>query len=293
MEIIKQKLRLRRCFYQTIRKICLEKKANHTSTIINFKCDPNLSFPSAELAYDASFEDKIDIYIRGLGLIGVDSCLPSYFNDQLIRDDKSSKSFIQFLDIFHNIIYSTLFHIWMVNNPDIHVEFTYENYLKIFKYLAPSLNVEKYGLALVPVFIDSNSTLSGINKIVNWLLPNMQIKIIPSQEAWHQVSSSYGLGSNQLCLGDNSVLGNKVLTGSHSFSIEIGPISFESLSLLHSKIASLKILLNNYLDKFTNFKVIAFIYFDNNWLILGEKELNIGKNVYIGGRTVQISVPLS
>lgn len=276
--------------FQILRSLEMSHVSNNISQTkkINLQCSSSLSFPVSDIEIIETLHDQIHVQLNFMGLIGVDGCLPNYFNDSLHIESDNTERLKTFLDIFHNNLYELCYQIWKRQQIDISLELKEQHWLEFFQSFVPRLDLKYESLELAPNLLGSKKTLTGLYSLLNTSLPSHKIKIETMIAKWSRSDKPNLLGVSQIQLGDNVLLGERYLSALNGLSIEIGPMSDHEFMLLKKQKQSLLNLIKKYLDIFYDINLIVIINYNGDLISLGQKDLVLSENTYLGQQTIQI-----
>ncbi len=296
-------------FYQAIR-ILEQAWSNHGS--LNGELDqwvklvpaPEISFPAADFRRCEYGEDfKITLECNFMGLYGVDSSIPHYITEVAARDDEQSEVFRNFLNIFSHRFYSLFYQVWKKYNPALFLESDDTGYRNCLSAIAGRAAGATGGeeLAYAGVLGGRNSNADGLKGIVREFLNTENVGIEQFVSRWVQLDAIPALGSRQyggLKLGDNTVIGSRVLDKGGKIRIHIGPLSMDKvLTLLPQKRKGTELgeLIQRYLSPSLTYDVVFQVIPDKSWrLQLGVTQANLGWTTLLGqfdGDHYTITIP--
>lgn len=283
-------------FYQALRlaeEIIDDQKAklhHRLPAAIRLKPAPQISFPAADLRF-ARINDqgRIELDINFMGFYGVDSPLPHYFIDLAAGKEDVNGGFRAFLDIFNRRVYELLFKAWQKHHPSL---FNQKDHINN-RYLA--------ALAGNMQVTDSTSNLSfaglvgnrikndiGLTGMVTNFLGNMPTTVKQFVGTWITLNQETIIGDSKkpLSLGENVLLGNRVLDVSRKIEVELGPMSAERATRLlpgETETIQLGELIRSYLPPTAVFDIILIVRPEKTKSQkLGANDLMLGWNTCLG-----------
>jgi len=225
-----------------------------------------------------------------MGLYGVDAPVPHYITEVTARDDEQSEAFKAFLNIFSHRFYALFYRAWKKYNPAIFLEYddiSYRQYLSsIAGCAAEPVGGEE--LAYAGVLGSRSKNADGLKGIIREYLEIEHVEIKQFIPRWVSLDAVPALGAhkNQLILGDNTVLGQRVLDMGGKIQLNIGPIDMQTvLQLLpqRKKGTQLGRHILRYLSPAINYDILFIVKADKNWRIqLGVTEANLGWTTVLG-----------
>ncbi|BCA78396.1 type VI secretion system baseplate subunit TssG [Desulfuromonas sp. AOP6] len=209
--------------------------------------------PARELSYPAGeirrcFRDRDQRYrleLNFMGLYGVDSPLPQYFNDITARDKDGSDELSAFLNLFSQRLYTLLFMAWKKLNHHGGTKSLYSRYLTAFSGMSAATGRIDYA-GVFGTRIRSSQALCGM--LADFL--DAPVRLRQNVPRWIGIDEPAKLGEKCL-LGSNALLGNRLLDVNSHVRILAGPLSFEkALALRPGEPLALAVasLLGDYLE---------------------------------------------
>jgi type VI secretion system protein ImpH len=192
--------------------------SNLFNKYIQLNSTTEISFPASDIQKcTIDTHNRLKLQLTFMGLCGVDSPLPHYFlahHNNCIYD---------FLNIFNNRLYLLFYLAWKKYHPFIQLNNSpYRQYLKFLSgNLLTELDQKEFAFTgLLGQRIHNSLALSGlISEYLNGL--NAQVaQFIPS---WAKLETTWQFG-HAIYLGDNSLLGNQIITRTRKIAIQIGPL---------------------------------------------------------------------
>ncbi|VAW76158.1 Uncharacterized protein ImpH/VasB [hydrothermal vent metagenome] len=265
---------------------------------------PEISFPAADFRRCEYGEDfKITLECNFMGLYGVDAAVPHYLTEVTARDDEQSDIFRNFLDIFSHRFYSLFYQVWKKYNPALFLESDDTGYRNCLSAIAGRAAESTGGeeLAYAGVLGGRNSNADGLKGIIREFLDTSKVGIEQFVSRWVQLDAIPALGTRQyggLKLGDNTVIGARVLDKGGKIRLHIGPLSMSRvLNLLPQKKKGTELgeLIKRYLSPSLTYDVVFLVIPDKSWrLQLGVTQANLGWTTLLGkfdGEHYTITIP--
>lgn len=265
---------------------------------------PEISFPAADFRRCEYGEDfKIVLECNFMGLYGVDASVPHYITEMTARDDERSEIFRNFLNIFNHRFYSLFYQVWKKYNPALFLEYDDTGYRDCLSAIAGRAAGAAGGeeLAYAGLLGGRNSNADGLKGILREFLEIKQVVIDQFVARWVQLDAIPALGTRQyggLKLGDNSVIGSRVLDMGGKIRINIGPLSMDKvLKLLPQRTRGVELgeLIQRYLSPALTYDVVFSVIPDKAWrLQLGVTQANLGWTTLLGkfeGDHYTIAIP--
>jgi len=253
---------------------------------------PEISFPGADLRrceYDENF--RINLQCTFIGLYGVDAAVPHYFTEIAARDDDESEVFKDFLNIFCHRFYALFFMVWKKYNPAYYLESPdskYRDYLSaISGRAAGTAGGEE--LAYAGILGNRISNSAGLMGIIRELVGTEKVGIEEYIPRWVTLDAIPSLGSSKyggLKLGENSVIGKRVLDMSGKINIQVGPLPMrEILQLLPRRKKGIELgdMIQRHLSPTIDYDVVLNVIPNPDFKIsLGVTPVNLGWTTMLG-----------
>ena len=253
---------------------------------------PEISFPASDFRrceYDKDF--RIILECNFMGLYGVDAPVPHYITEVTARDDEQSEIFRNFLNIFSHRFYSLFYLGWKKYSPAAYLEQDggrYRHYLSaIAGRAAEAVGGEE--LAYAGVLGNRNSNAEGLIGILREFLCVDTVAVEQFVPRWVKLDAVPALGQVKyggLLLGENTVIGKRVLDLSGKIQIKIGPLPIQEIlqMLPQRKVGTeLGTLIVRYLSPTIDYDIVLIVIPDPEWrLCLGISEANLGWTTVLG-----------
>ncbi len=224
--------------------------------LINLAPAAEISFPAGELRR-CTIDDqgRFRLELNLLGLYGVDSPLPQYFNDITSRDGDGRDELRAFLEMFNKRLYALCYLAWKKFNrysasadqPSIYSRYLY----------ALSGGAQQHGR------FDYAGVLGSRIKSAQGLSATLEDFLgypVATQEnvpVWITLDKPDSLG-NELHLGDNTILGSRIMDVSSKIIIHIGPLPISAATKLlpgHQLAFQLAKLVREYLEPAISYEI--------------------------------------
>lgn len=253
--------------------------------------DINLSFPVGDILHKRINEDgSCEIVLGFMGLYGVDSPLPHYWLEQLLRNSESAKSLHSFFDIFNQRIYLLLYFAWKKCQPVVLLEqgsLGYLNYLRAISgnAVCDTDTVEFSFSGVLGQRVHNACKLKGMLKDY---LQDVIVNVLQFVPSWVRVDATKYIGCNkssELRLGDNVLLGERVYVATDKIIILLGHVvSDYAEKLLEDTIGLEKLhcLINKYLGLDYNYYLQLKVIINKSLLILGKDKMRLGQISWMG-----------
>lgn len=236
-----------------------------------------LQFPVRDIDKIIESENDITIICRFMGLYGVDSPLPTYFNALCLKEDEEAQSLRAFLDIFNHRNYALYYQAWHAFHLNID-DYPSQSYQSVVRGIS---NHEKNGL--MPSY-GCSATLVSLKSYFKHFLPFTPITIDEQIHSWVSVESQALLGRD-LVLNHNSLIGSRLYDGASKVQLSLGPINADEALQLMEEETLYDVLqwMRNVNIQFTIwFDLILKIKFENLSLAIGQTVAKLGQTTVLG-----------
>lgn len=269
--------------------------ANNIAGGARLRPAPELSFPAADIrrcSLDAN--GRLDFELNFSGLYGVDAPLPHFFLDLIAEEDDPGQALRAFLDLFSQRLYQLYYLAWKKFHchSNLGESSLYERYLKALSgFDTTEIEQSLAYTSLIGSRVKNNQGLIGL--LEDFLqLPVTADQYVP---CWVQLDSVPALGgTEELALGENALLGSRVLDLSRTILIKIGPISLaQARSLLPGQQGAkeLGLLIREYLDPTVLFDIDLEISPESAAVAqLGKQEAILGWTAWLGNASGENSI---
>lgn len=235
---------------------------------IKIRPELSLNFPSSDISQIDLLEvDGKSIYqitATFLGLYGISSPLPSFYTEDLFRDQVDDNPLVrEFIDIFNNHLYQLLLKIWDSHKLSYQVVEAknpiYLSYLYRFGGIEhPSHNQmipSQYNiLRYLGIMGHLPRSALGLKIILADLLDVKNVEVLQCMDSVMDipVEQIFSLGLSGSSLGEDAHLGNQIISASHAFTVKIGPVDdkeFKSLLPGSEKFQTIHHVVDAYIDQ--------------------------------------------
>ncbi len=252
---------------------------------------PEISVPKGELRRcDIDDQGRFRLELNLLGLFGVDSPLPQYFNDITSRDGDGRDELRAFLEMFNKRLYALCYLAWkkfnLFSGPPEHASI-YHRYLSALSGGAHQDGRFDYAGIL-------GSRIKSAQGLAATLEDYLGYPVTPQENVpvWINIEDQDSLGS-ELCLGDNTILGNRIMDVSSKILITIGPIPIDVAKELlpgHKQARQLTNLIREYLDPAISYEIVLQVIAGTNYQSsLGTETTILGWTSCLGQPTDQLN----
>lgn len=211
---------------------------------IRFHANPGLGFPGSDIYQvrkNSNNPAQLECILNFMGLYGVSSPLPQYFYTEIAKSSEKSEPVRDFLDIFNHRLYQIFYRSWK----------KYRGYLnyqqggrddhsqRLMSLAGLGTRNATLPLKIVPVriisFIGRLSSRArnkeGLCSMLTEFFDAIHFEIQEFIPRWVAISNRVQLGSKtettKPILGQNIVVGEKILDFNGKFRIRIGPLSID------------------------------------------------------------------
>jgi type VI secretion system protein ImpH len=193
-----------------------------------FRPASETSFPAADIRrcrYDE--KGRLDIQLNFMGFYGVDAAVPSYFSDRALQDDDGGRALRAFLDIFNHRLYALYYQAWKKYRPTFHLDEPSNLYTRMVSAISGwSVDAEQgTALSYAGLLGRRVRNAQGLEGLLSNYLESLPVEVKQFQSRWVKIKSDTRLGSGELRLGDNLLLGEEVLDISGKIDVVVGPVT--------------------------------------------------------------------
>lgn len=246
-----------------------------------------LSFPAGDIRRCSLDEQgRLDFELNFSGLYGVDAPLPHYFLDMVAEGDDPGLVLRAFLDVFNQRLYQLHYLGWKKFHCHGQQEQSslYSRYLKALGGADTQPVSESFAYAgLIGSRVKNSQGLSGL--LEDYL--QMPVGLCQYAPCWVRLEGLPALGGREeLALGENVLLGDRVLDLSRKILIRIGPVSLTAARTLlpgQQGAKELGQLIRQYLDPTIQFDIDLEIRPESGTAAqLGASEVILGWTSWLG-----------
>lgn len=235
---------------------------------IKIRPELSLNFPSSDVSQInlLNIDDKLICQITAtfLGLYGISSPLPSFYTEDLFRDQVDDNPLTrEFIDIFNNHLYQLFLKIWDSHQLSYQIieakNPSYLSYLYRFggvedpnsHQLIPfQYNMLRY----LGIMGHLPRSALGLKIILADLIEIRDVEILQCVDSVLDIpiEQMLCLGKSGNVIGDTAHLGNQVISASHAFTVKIGPVNeieFKSLLPYTEKFQTINHVVSSYIDQ--------------------------------------------
>ncbi|KIH76534.1 type VI secretion system protein ImpH [Geoalkalibacter ferrihydriticus] len=254
---------------------------------VRLRAAPELSFPAADLRR-AYLDDDGTMVLEAnfLGLYGVDAPLPAYFWESVARDEEDGQCLRAFLDLFGSRLHELLYLAWKKTRAhlfDGNGTNLLEDYLLALSG-APLAQRRDLAMAYAGGFgrrVKGGAALAGILH-EQLQVPAQVEEFVP---CWVEVGAVSSLGRQGMTLGEDLVLGERVLDVGRKINILLGPLSeARALELFpgRSGAGDFRDLVDGYLEPTLEYDVIFLVEAEVSERSLGRDPIHLGWTSCLG-----------
>lgn len=202
-------------FFEYLHQLVRAHCANSALTALGNKAffiqpSPSLAFPIRDVDALEEDTDAIRLICNLMGLYGVDSPLPFYFNGICIHDNDAGKALRYFLNALNHRYYVLYFLAWRTFQPEKALEVGDSATLELMRALRRRSA--------------SPGHVQGVRALFHRFLPGIPMRCEQGIPHWNTIDRLDSLGSLSMVLGDNTLLGQRYLDASYGLCFEIGPL---------------------------------------------------------------------
>jgi type VI secretion system protein ImpH len=251
-------------FQQVIR--ILENHWQNPDRQIKFSAANQVTFPGADIQ-SIAVQDKrtIQLALNFMGLYGVDSPLPHYLNSMSLAETEDAQRFRHWLDIIHQLTYKLFYQAWKQRRVYVQLNDDTHPYHRYLEAISGGLlqTTDKQEFSQAAVLGARVKTSAGLSSGLKALLHGVPVQIKQFQPSNTFVNHGGKLGTSELRLADNMLLGNRVLSVQNRINIEVGPVTWQVAQTLWPNTAraeQLRHYIKRYLKININFELVIKIF---------------------------------
>ncbi|GGI89788.1 type VI secretion system baseplate subunit TssG [Legionella impletisoli] len=240
---------------------------------LTLKTVSSLEFPVRDVAKIIETPNEVIIACQFMGLYGVDSPLPPYFNELCLNERDGGACIQAFLDSLNHRFYALLYLSWQAFRLD-------KQYIMLH-----GLEEEKPVPTLADkTFYAATGSLGYMINLCQMILPEFKWDIKECIPDWVRLDEVQALGE-QYRLGENSLLGDHIYDSSSKIEIHTGPHRLKyALTLFPGgTIAPVFISeINKSLMELMEFELVVSIAYEPSILVLGQSNIALSYNSILG-----------
>ncbi len=209
---------------------------------IRLRSNPSWAFPATDVegirrGEPPEGEERFEVTLNFLGLTGVSSPLPAYFNDPIVRQQEGGEALRDFFAMFEHRLYGLYWRAWKRSRLDAIAQGGRERALRLLLFLAgitpralpPGSALEPARLvAFAGLLGTPHRTASGLRGLVSGYFGGVPVRVEPCRVRRALVPEAARLGgagpAPPARLGLDALLGDTVLDGAGLVGLEIGPL---------------------------------------------------------------------
>ncbi len=254
---------------------------------IRLRPAPEISFPAGDIRRcQLDKTGRLDFELNFSGLYGVDSPLPHFFLDSVAEAAESGLVLRAFLDVFNQRLYQLHYLAWKKfhGHRGQGQASLYARYLEALGGLeAPKLERSLAYAGLIGSRAKNKQGLIGL--LEDYL--QLPVEICQYAPCWVRLDQVPDLGGPEpLVLGENALLGDRVLDLSRKILLQIGPVSLaKAKTLLPGQVEAKELgqMVRQYLDPTMEFDLELQIQPGNGAANqLGQQDVILGWTSWLG-----------
>ena len=184
-----------------------------------------MSFPAGEIRHcrvDDSGRYRLELNV--MGFYGVDSPLPQFFNDIAVFDTPRGAELRGFLELFNQRLYHLLYQAW----KKMHLHGSSDTHTSLYSRYLEALHGGTGSCELLGRFDYAGLLASRVKNgqsLADMLEDFLSFPVVLKQNipCWIELEETASLGGG-LTLGDNSMLGSRLMDVNGKVLIQIGPL---------------------------------------------------------------------
>ncbi|OOG23464.1 hypothetical protein B1C78_11055 [Thioalkalivibrio denitrificans] len=222
-------------FFQLVRRLeraCLDRglPGAPVDRWLHFAPGPDQSFPPSDVLDCRAEGKRIRVELGFMGLYGVDAPLPHYFLDLAAGDNAEARVLRRFLDLFSHRFYALLYLAWRKYRPHVHAQDRDSPFLRYLTAMAGSgAGRGESALAYAGLFGARRRTAAGLKGMVSEWLGGMPVEVRQFQPVWVPLADRTRVGGGGCRLGQDTMLGDRVLDCAGRISLRIGPVPLDAV----------------------------------------------------------------
>ena len=193
---------------------------------------PSLSFPprdvmTVEVGEHMDGRTRFDLEIACMTLYGVDTPLPLHITEKILHSDSTAVR--DFLDIFNHRILSLLYRIW--GRYRLHVGCTQWGEDDLTRQINDLIDLPEIPMALryAGIFFQRPRSATGLEHLLRAYFPDVPVAVeqcLP-REITISPRQQCQVGMSGCSLGQDLILGERIVEVNGSFRVCVGPLSRE------------------------------------------------------------------
>lgn len=222
-----------------------------------------LSFPAGEIRHClVDGRGRYRLELNFMGFYGVDSPLPQFFNDIASLETVRGSELRGFLELFNQRLYHLLYQGW----KKMHLHGSSDTHNSLYCRYLQALYGDSGSCQLLGRFDYAGILASRIKNgqsLADMLEDYLNVPVLLKQNipCWIELEETATLGGG-LSLGDNSMLGNRLMDVNSKILLQIGPLPIHDAGKLlpgHPFAATLAHMIREYLDPTIQYDVELLI----------------------------------
>lgn len=208
---------------------------------IRFRPNTGLSFPPTDICQIRKEQaddgrETIKMILSFMGLYGVASPLPNFISELIATQDEETLPLQAFLDIFNHRLYSLFYRSW--KKYRYYLQFSSEGNDRFSQYMLSLLGLGTRALSdlvgVPPTRLIAYSGVighrvhssEGLRGLISDYFDGIEVNILEFMPRWVDIPEQICLGPKTR-LGENVVIGKKILDCSSKFRVVLGPLSLD------------------------------------------------------------------
>lgn len=251
---------------------------------IRFSADPQTAFPGSDIALVYGDNNRINILVTFLGLMGISSPLPNYFIEYGAMHGDEQCALMDLIRIFENRFYYLFFQVWKKYYPFSIPENDINRFINTLSSIytgaesgEPVLEVNELSLCF-SMLSGASANINSLIDMVSDCCEGVKVDIEQWNPQWVNVDNSTMLGID-LILSANAILGERVLDRSGKFTVVLELNTSHSIKSFigSTAISGIYRILEVYLPQFPDYDVkIKFSSANMDSVILGTDNTVLG-----------------
>ncbi|MBN2320585.1 MAG: type VI secretion system baseplate subunit TssG [Acidobacteria bacterium] len=217
-----------------------------SAEIIRFRPDTSLAFPASDVAEldfvesPGTGKNRYRITTTFLGLYGSTSPLPSFYSEEILRNDEDQDRIRDFLDLFHHRLLSLFYRCWAKYRYHVQFEYGENDSLtpSLFSLigLGSRLSYRETGLPeplrllqFAGLINQQPHSATALESIISEYFDGLPVEVESCTGKWIKIKQEQfaSLGMKNCRLNTDCSIGRRVYARTGNFRIWIGPVHYQ------------------------------------------------------------------
>lgn len=250
----------------------------------------NISFPGSEIRHSSmDQEGRLCLHMNFMGLYGVDAPVPLYMSDYIAGESPGSRCLESFLGFLGARFYELLFDGWVKYHPYqmYHESATRKRHEALIASISGVRGQAIPGDLLVYASLlgSTHKGVVNLERMISSLLDGADCEIEEYVERWQVADNPSQIGSDDCRLGDNIILGERLLDACGSIRVIIGPLDIDhAIAITHdsNKLQAIGILVEQMTNGSIDHQLEILCDADCHVTSLGDDTACLGRSAILG-----------